>query len=80
MSYRITSTAPTILTTVLKEVVSIGILSSQTGQSWSKSTVLQAGLPEMRARLLRQASDTAKLLRDTVSESDSLVLNTHDVL
>ena len=71
MLYDITSIAPTILTTKLKVVVSIAVLSSQTGQSWSKSTVLQPGLPGAPVRLLRQASDTVKLLCFIVSESVS---------
>ena len=49
--------------------MSLGVLSSQTGQFWLKSTALQAGLWEVRARLSRQATDTMKSVRVMVSKS-----------
>ena len=64
----LTEIAPTILPTELKYFASFGVLSSQIGQSWMKSTVLQAGLPERRARPSLQTRDTVKLVRTGLSE------------
>ena len=64
----LTSNAPESLAVCLKAVVSAGVKISHTGQTMVKSTVLQAGLPGVRARLSRQASGTVKLLVVVVSE------------
>ena len=58
---RSTSRVPAMLTMLPKVFLSASVLNSQTGQFWLKSTVLQAGLSRVTARLSRQIKDTVKL-------------------